>query len=149
MRKLNGLSLIIISFLTLAFVAFAAPAKAFDLTLRVPVELVNMPVSITGGMVSCKVYGADRTTRVIHTDPLLGSGTTNFSIRGRFTSNVDVIIRNNVNFPSSGLGWTCVLFLYDSKVGSQTIGGTPAGVIMSKYAVDTSKPVKYEVSGIR
>lgn len=145
MRELKRLQLVIFSFCTLQLIVFAAPAQAIDVTLHVPVQLANMPASITGGAVNC----ADRVAGFMYPSSSLGKGTTNFVIRGNFNSTVDVVIRNYEKFPASGLGWQCVLFLIDRAEDDQRIGGKPAGIVIGKYAVDKSKPVKYEVSGIK
>ena len=148
MRELKLLQLVIFSFCTLQLIVFAAPAQAIDVTFHVPVQLANMPASITDGTVKCAAYVADRARGVTYPSSSLGKGTTNFVIRGNFNSTVDVVIRNYEKFPTSGLGWQCVLFLTDRAEDDQRIG-KPAGIVMGKYAVDTSKPVKYEVSGIK
>ena len=145
MRELKRLQLVIFSFCTLQLIVFAAPAQAIDVTFHVPVQLANMPASITGGAVNC----ADRVAGFMYPSSSLGKGTTNFVIRGNFNSTVDVVIRNYEKFPASGLGWQCVLFLIDRAEDDQRIGGKPAGIVIGKYAVDKSKPVKYEVSGIK
>ena len=149
MRELKRLQLVIFSICTLQLIVFAAPAQAIDVTFHVPVQLANMPASITGGAVNCAAYSADRIAGFMYPSSSLGKGTTNFVIRGNFNSTVDVVIRNYEKFPASGLGWQCVLFLIDRAEDDQRIGGKPAGIVIGKYAVDKSKPVKYEVSGIK
>lgn len=129
---------------------FAMDLFAIDLTLNIPIELVNMPKSVTAGYVSCSAYGADRVHNVMNNQQRLGDGNFNFNIQGNYKGTARIVIKNETPNPPKGLGYRCLLFLMDtSMAASKTSAYHLAGTVLNRYAIDTSRPVKYEVSGIR
>ena len=130
---------------------FTIDLFAIDLTLNVPVELVNMPKSVTAGSVSCSAYGANRVTGAISNQHRLGDGAFRFDIKGSYVATARIVIKNETPNPPNGLGYKCILYLLDQDLTASktTTGYSYAGTVLGRYAFDTSKPVKYEVSGIR
>lgn len=131
---------------------FAVELFAIDLTLNIPIELVNMPKTVTAGYVSCSACGADRVRNLMNWQQKLGDANFRFDIKGSYVATARIVIKNEAANPPNGLGYKCVLFLWDADMAAdKTSGGgyRPAGTVLSRYAIDTSKPTRYEVSGIR
>ena len=137
-------------FLCMTPVIFAAiPVNAIDLTLNIPVELVNMPESVTGGSIRCSAHGANRVSNVQYGSQPLGTGDARFDIKGTYRSTARVIIKNDQPNPPNGIGYKCTLFLFDGSQRKDSAGWLYAGTVLGRYAIDTSKPTRYDVSGIR
>ena len=144
--------LLIVCILCIFYTAlFPVSLHAIDLTLHVPVELVNLPANITDGKVECSAFTASRISNTFYA-PALATDAKFFAISGNYTATVDIVLKAPGNNPPSGLGWRCFLFLRDAN--NRESGGVqwqPASRVMAGYAgiVDSSKPVRYEVSGIK
>jgi hypothetical protein len=130
---------------------FTPDLFALDLTLNIPIELVNMPKSVTGGSVSCSAFGADRVHNVMSTQQRLGDGSVRFDFKGSYVATAKIVIKSEAPNPPNGLGYRCILFLIDTSwpADKTTTVYRTAASVLGRYAIDTSKPVKYEVSGIR
>jgi hypothetical protein len=133
----------------LPVIFFAMPVDAIELTLNIPVELVNMPDTVTGGSVRCQAHGANRVSSIQYGSQFLGENQVRFDIRGTYRSTLKVVIKNNQPNPPNGLGYKCSLFLLDARQTKDAGGWENAANVLNRYAIDTSKPVRYEVSGIR
>ncbi len=146
----NNTARAVIFFLCIMPAIFVSiPLGAIELTLNIPVELVNMPDSVTGGYIRCQAHGANRVSNVQYGSQFLGENQVRFDIKGTYKSTVKVVIKNEQPNPPNGLGYKCMLFLFDASQRKDAAGWQTAGAVLNRYALDTSKPVKYEVSGIR
>ena len=152
MRNIRRLAMVF-CLCSFAFIpGFTMDLFAIELTLNIPVELVNMPKSVTAGYVSCSAYGADRVHNVVNNQQRLGDGSFRFEIKGSYVATAKIVIKNETPNPPNGLGYKCTLFLIDTDPGPRakhTAAYRTAASILDRYAIDTSKPAKYEVSGIR
>jgi len=131
---------------------FATELFAIDLTLNIPVELINMPTTVSQGYISCSAFGADRVhNKIFPAQQPLGDGNVKFEIKGNYVATARISIKNDKPNPPNGLGYKCALFLVDTArdQDKEKAGYQLAYTVLSRYAIDTSKPTKFEVQGIR
>ena len=104
MKNIRRLA-IMLCLCSFAFIpGFTTDLFAVDLTLNVPVELVNMPKSVTAGYVSCSAYGADRVHNVVNNQQRLGDGNFSFNIKGNYSGIAKIVIKNEIPNPPQGVG---------------------------------------------
>lgn len=116
---------------------FPSPSFAEDFTFNVPVELKNLPATITKGYVQCLVYNADNS---------YGIGGTNYYfdiVAGNYVNTV--VVKFNADpgrDPKKAAGWGCALFLKDQNSG---VFQRPSILLKDggPYpGIDTTKPFK-------
>ena len=114
---------------------FPAPSFAEDFTFNVPVELKNLPPTITMGRLECLVSTADNSASIGVTD-------FDFAIVAGNYSNTVVIKFNAIpgRDPKKAAQWGCALFLKDQSIG---VFQRPSILLKDGGAypgIDTTKP---------
>lgn len=119
--------------LTLAAWATPTPASAGDFNFTVPVELVNMPVAVNRGRVTCTVYASSAI------GPAAGEGhSAEFAISdGAYSSSLRVEVAARSGFSAGSItNYACHLWLY------VTLPGTRSGWYNAEHLTQEGYPIE-------